>query len=61
MKTEREIIDALGEWLCRDMEKDLKKAADPRLPISTQTAQGMAVISEVAARIKYYKEHCLDS
>lgn len=63
MKTELEIIDELGEWLCRDMEKALAKQEDYdgyRGPISTYGAAERQNIKNVADRIQYYKTNCLD-
>ena len=61
MKTEREIIDSLGEWLCIDMEKALIKSSDPRLPLSTDRAEKTLLIRDVAERIKFYIDNCLDT
>lgn len=59
MKTEKQIIDSLGEWLCLDMEKSLAKSIDPRLPFPTESANGRLIIRDVAERIRFYRDNCL--
>jgi len=60
MKTERQIIDDLGNWLCTDMEKDLVKNNDmARLP-PTADMEKRLLITEVAKRIQWYRDNMLD-
>jgi len=59
MKTEKEIINELGEWLCNDMEKSLYKHIRPDFPLSTRYATVIENINDVAKRISYYRDHCL--
>lgn len=61
MKNEKQIIDDLGEWLCMDMEKALVRALDPRLPLSTDRSEKILFIRDVAERIKFYRDNCLDT
>jgi len=59
MKTEKEIIDDLGNWLCRDMEKDIQfENLDHGLP-PTHQMEKQLMIREVAKRIKFYRDNVL--
>ena len=62
MKTDRQIIDELGEWLCRDMEKDLAKQEEMdgyrRGCVSTYHASAVANMHDIAGRIRWYAENC---
>ncbi len=60
MKTEKEIINELGEWLCNDMEKSLFKHISPGFPLSTQYDSGIETIKDVSERITFYRDHCLE-
>lgn len=64
MKTERQIIDELGEWLCTDMETSLAKAEEQdgyrKGTMSTYNGAIMDNIRDVAKRIKYYRDNCID-
>lgn len=61
MKTERQIIDELGEWLCRDMERAIVKALDHNSPLSTDRAEKIQIIKDVAKRIRFYRDNCLET
>lgn len=57
MKTERQIIDDLGEWLCRDMEKGLVKSNDmARLPPIADMNK-FNIIRDVSRRIQWYRDN----
>lgn len=59
-KTERQVIDELGEWLCTDIEKDIVKSNDAaRIPPSADMEK-IEIIKDIAKRIHWYKENCLD-
>ena len=59
MKTERQIVDDLGDWLCTDMEKEIAKSdCEAGLPSTASMAQ-RALIIDVARRIKWYAENCV--
>lgn len=47
-------VDDLGNWLCRDMEKEAAKSCRFTDGITTY-----AVIADVAKRIRFYRENCL--
>ena len=51
-------IDKLGEWLCRDMEKDMVKSTHPGMPIGTDS-NGYSIIKDVSRRIKFYRNNCI--
>jgi len=56
--SKKEIIDQLGEWLCKDMQKDLvaKGGYDTGLP-STEYFNKVGLVKEVAERIKFYRDN----
>ncbi len=60
MKTEKEIINELGEWLCNDMEKSLFKHISPKRPLSARYDKGIENIKDVSKRITFYRDHCLE-
>lgn len=51
---ERAVVDDLGEWLCRDMEKSAAKE-----DLFTARIQMYAIINDVARRIQFYRDNCL--
>jgi len=59
MKTEKQIIDELGEWLCTDMEKDLAKSMDRGGIPPTADMEKRAIIRDVAKRIHWYAANVL--
>lgn len=61
MKSEIEIIDDLGEWLCRDMELEVSKirGGDKGIP-STAYMGKLTIIKEVGDRIKFYRDNVLE-
>ena len=60
MKTEKDIIDDLGEWLCKDMERTLLKAVNPRMPPSIDKVQNLMLIRDAIERIRFYRDNCLN-
>jgi hypothetical protein len=59
MKVEKKIIDDLGDWLCRDMEKEIQFSnLEQGLP-STHQMEKQQMIREVAKRIKFYRDNVL--
>ena len=60
MKTEKEIIDDLGNWLCTDMEKAVHRNSRHDGPISTNQMAMLDLISDVAERIKFYRDNVLN-
>lgn len=61
MKSEKLVIDQLGKWLCRDMEKSLHGARERDGPLSTSEEEKIAMIIEVAVRIQYYRDNCINT
>jgi len=57
MKTERQIIDELGEWLCSDLERTLKIKYPGRT--SMTYSNDIAVVHNMGERIKYYRDNFL--
>ena len=51
----KKVIDDLGEWLCRDMEKSLVQAHEGIM--STDRAEKVALIRDVAERIQWYRDN----
>lgn len=59
MKTEKEIIDNLGNWLCTDMERELaRNSASSGLP-PTSDIEKRKLIRDVADRIKWYRDNII--
>ena len=53
MKTEKQIIDELGEWLCKDLERELTKA---NLPF-TELTEKLGTLHKIAERIQWYRDN----
>lgn len=59
MKTEKEIIDDLGNWLCANMERELaRNSASLCLP-PTADIEKRKLILDVADRIKWYRDNII--
>ena len=58
-QTERQTIDALGEWLCRAMGEDILKTYKGYPPVTAP--EQYTVVREVAKKIQWYRDNCLDS
>ena len=56
-RTEKQTIDALGEWLCKQLELDVAK--DGKL--LTEASSQHLMIRDIAKKIRWYRDNCLDS
>ena len=52
------VINDLGEWLCRDMEKALIRGYGDIMP--TDRANKLVLIRDVAERIQWYRDNLDD-
>ena len=59
--TEKQIIDDLGEWLCRDMEKDVQISNENHGLPPTHQMENQVMIRHVAKRIQFYRDNCIKS
>lgn len=60
MKTEKQIINELGEWLCRDMEKDIVMENERRGLPSIADMEKIIIVQDVARRIHWYIDNVID-
>lgn len=62
MKTEKEIIDELGDWLCTDMEKDLVRDqdGDGKMLMDTEYGRKLDIIRAVGEKIHWYANNVAD-
>lgn len=59
MKTEQQIIDALGEWICKDMANELHRNRSHASPFGTSEMAAFKRIHDVGERIKFYRDNVL--
>jgi hypothetical protein len=59
MEIEKQVIDDLGNWLCRDMEKEIQFGNLEQGLLSTYQMEKQKMIREVSKRIKFYRDNVL--
>ena len=60
-RTEKQTIDALGEWLCKQMELDMVTNSQLNGMLTTESFTQLLVIKDIAEKIRWYRDNCLDS
>ena len=60
-RTERQTIDALGEWLCKQLELDMATNSRLNGMLTTESFAQLLVIEDIAKKIRWYRDNCLAS